>query len=77
MTLLLVAWNSNPKPFIWTATVASIVEKLARCKQTLEKIQAWAKTTRRNLAREDGQGGPKSDLSIHPKFYILPCRMFL
>jgi transposase len=35
----LVAWNTNPKPFIWTATVESIMEKLARCKQTLEKIQ--------------------------------------
>ena len=34
----LVAWNTNPKPFIWTATVESIMEKLARCKQTLEKI---------------------------------------
>jgi transposase len=35
----LVTWNTNPKPFIWTATVESIKEKLARCKQTLEKIQ--------------------------------------
>jgi transposase len=35
----LLAWNSNPKPFIWTATVESIREKLAGCKQTLEKIQ--------------------------------------
>jgi transposase len=35
----LAAWNTNPKPFIWTATVESIVDKLARCKQTLEKIQ--------------------------------------
>ena len=33
------AWNINPKPFIWTATVESIIEKLSRCKQTLEKIQ--------------------------------------
>lgn len=32
-------WNTNPKPFVWTATVESIVEKLSRCKQTLEKIQ--------------------------------------
>ena len=32
------AWNINPKPFIWTATVDSIIEKLSRCKQTLEKI---------------------------------------
>jgi transposase len=35
----LVAWNTNPKPFIWTATVESIMEKLSRCKQTLERIQ--------------------------------------
>ena len=32
------AWNINPKPFLWTATVDSIIEKLSRCKQTLEKI---------------------------------------
>lgn len=35
----LATWNENPKPFIWTATAALIVEKLSRCKQTLEKIQ--------------------------------------
>ena len=33
------AWNENPKPFVWTATVESIMEKLSRCRQTLEKIQ--------------------------------------
>ena len=33
------AWNENPKPFVWTATVESIMEKLSRCQQTLEKIQ--------------------------------------
>jgi ribosomal protein S12 methylthiotransferase accessory factor YcaO len=35
----LEAWNENPKPFVWTATVASIQEKLSRCRQTLEQIQ--------------------------------------
>lgn len=35
----LAAWNLKPKPFIWTATVESIIEKLAHCKQTLERIQ--------------------------------------
>jgi transposase len=35
----LQAWNETPKPFVWTATVESIVEKLARCRQTLEKIK--------------------------------------
>jgi transposase len=33
------AWNENPRPFVWTATVESIVAKLARCRQTLEQIQ--------------------------------------
>jgi transposase len=35
----LAAWNENPKPFVWTATVDSIVAKLARCRQTPEQIQ--------------------------------------
>jgi transposase len=35
----LAAWNQNPRPFIWTATVDSIVEKLQRCRQTLEAIK--------------------------------------
>ena len=35
----LTSWNKEPKPFVWTATVESIKEKLARCRQTLEKIR--------------------------------------
>ena len=35
----LKAWNDDPQPFVWTATVASIQEKLNRCRQTLERIQ--------------------------------------
>ena len=35
----LEAWNEKPKPFVWTATVDSIVAKLARCRQTLEQVQ--------------------------------------
>ena len=35
----LKAWNENPKPFVWTATVESIQAKLARCRQTLEQIK--------------------------------------
>jgi hypothetical protein len=34
----LAAWNEHPKPFVWTATVDSIVDNLSRCRQTLEKI---------------------------------------
>jgi transposase len=46
----LCAWNNNPKPFVWTATVDSILAKLARCRQTLEQIQPGctvAKTRKR------------------------------
>ena len=35
----LQAWNEQPRPFVWTATVESIKEKLSRCRQTLEQIQ--------------------------------------
>jgi transposase len=33
------AWNQEPKPFVWTATVDSIVEKLSHCRQSLERIK--------------------------------------
>jgi DDE superfamily endonuclease len=39
ITAFLSAWNENPKPFVWTATVESIQEKLSRCHRTLEQIQ--------------------------------------
>lgn len=35
---LLTAWNEEPKPFLWTATVESITDKLSRCRRTLEQI---------------------------------------
>src|SRR5216683_8278992 len=35
----LQAWNENPQPFVWTATVESIQEKLTRCRRTLEQIR--------------------------------------
>jgi hypothetical protein len=35
----LQAWNEAPKPFVWTATLESIIAKLSRCRQTLEQIQ--------------------------------------
>jgi transposase len=41
------AWNEDPKPFVWTATVESILEKLSRCRQTLEKIQPGCTLPRR------------------------------
>jgi transposase len=48
----LTAWNDNPKLFVWTATVDAIIEKLARCRQTLEQIQpgCTAPKTRKRLS---------------------------
>lgn len=43
----LAAWNAHPKPFVWTATVDRIEEKLARCRQTLEQIQPGCTQPRR------------------------------
>jgi len=39
ITQFLDAWNEDPKPFVWTATVASIQAKLSQCRQTLEQIK--------------------------------------
>jgi len=49
----LKAWNEDPKPFVWTATVQSILAKLARCRQTLEQIKpgCTAPRTRRQKKR--------------------------
>ena len=49
----LAAWNTNPKPFVWTATVASIVEKLSHCKQTLEKIKPGCTLPRSRKRRKN------------------------
>ena len=48
----LAAWNEKPKPFVWTATVESIVEKLSRCRQTLEKIQPGCTLPRKRKVRK-------------------------
>jgi hypothetical protein len=49
----LEAWNANPKPFVWTATIESIQAKLARCRQTLEQIKpgCTAPRTRKKKAK--------------------------
>lgn len=47
----LAAWNEAPKPFVWTATVDSIVAKLAKCRQTLEKIEPGCTLPRRRRTK--------------------------
>ncbi len=48
----LTAWNEDPKPFIWTATVEEIIEKIARARAKMEQIKPGS-----NLPR-----GKKRDL---------------
>ena len=48
----LAAWNENPKPFVWTATVESIQQKLAHCRQTLEQIQPGSTQPRKRKPKK-------------------------
>ena len=48
----LAAWNDDPKPFVWTATVESILEKLSRCRQTLERIKPGCTRARMRKTKE-------------------------
>lgn len=34
----MTAWNAHPTPFVWTASVERIMEKVARCRRRLEQI---------------------------------------
>ena len=40
----LTNWNTQPKPFVWTATVDAIMAKISKCRQTLEQIQPGCTT---------------------------------
>jgi transposase len=48
----LSAWNKDPKPFVWTATIESITEKLTRCRRTLEGIQPGCTVPRTRKRRK-------------------------
>jgi transposase len=43
----LTAWNANPSPFVWTASVEKILEKFTRCHRRLEQIQPGCTQPRR------------------------------
>lgn len=45
----MVAWNANPTPFVWAATVEKILEKLARCRRRLEQIQPGCTKSKRQI----------------------------
>jgi hypothetical protein len=41
-------WNNNPKPFIWTASVGQIIEKLEQARAKVEQIDLGASLPRRS-----------------------------
>jgi len=43
----LAAWNANPTPFVWTASVEKILEKIARARHRLEQIQPGCTSPKR------------------------------
>jgi len=53
ITEFLEAWNETPNPFVWTATVDSIQEKLTRCRQPLEQIHPGCTRPRGRKAKEN------------------------
>lgn len=47
------AWNQNPKPFIWTATVGNIIKNIDRARAKVEQIKPGSTLPRgkKKLAR--------------------------
>jgi hypothetical protein len=40
----MAAWNTNPVPFVWTARVEKILEKVQRCRRRLEQVKSGCPT---------------------------------
>ena len=65
----LASWNEDPKPLVWTATVESIMEKLSRCRQTLEKIQPGC-TLPRSRRNSDNLYTYFADTTLGPRVLL-------
>ena len=42
------AWNAQPTPFVWTASLEKILEKVARCRRRLEQVQPGCTQSKRS-----------------------------
>jgi transposase len=49
----LAAWNENPKPFVWTATVEEIIKKIERARAKLEAIKPGCTQPRSRRKNEE------------------------
>lgn len=51
ITAFLDQWNSQPTPFVWTASVERILEKIARARKRLEQIKPGCTRSKRSAPR--------------------------
>jgi hypothetical protein len=49
----LAVWNTDPKPFVWTAKLEDILEKISRARTKLESIKPGSTLPRRRQKREE------------------------
>jgi transposase len=49
----LAAWNEKPKPFVWTAKVGEIMQKIERARTQLESIEPGCTQPRRRRKNEE------------------------
>jgi hypothetical protein len=49
----LATWNEKPNPFIWTASVEKIMEKIERARSKLEAIKPGCTQPRRRRKNEE------------------------
>ena len=48
----LATWNEAPRPFVWTATVANIMAKVERARETLNEIKpGWSQRKKRKTRK--------------------------
>ena len=66
----MTAWNKTPRPYVWTATVEAITEKLSRCRPTLEKIQPSCTGPR---TRKPKRGAEKKGTEMTVQFFTGHC----
>lgn len=49
----LAAWNEEPKPFVWTAKIQDIIQKIERARAKLESIEPGCTQSRRRRKNEE------------------------
>ena len=71
-------WDEPPKPFVWTGAAESILAKLPRCRQTLEKVwpgSTWLRSRKKKQNTGQYLSSYFADTTLvtaHTRSYSLP-----